>query len=185
MSMELIAVGALGVALLWILVGGRIVVSIGGAQVGVMERRYLGRSLPEARVVALPGEIGFQARSLRPGLHVLSPYIYRVSRQPMIVVNEDEIGLVESIDGQPLQPGQIFARRVTGHDSFQDGEAFLRGGGQKGPQVDFLSPGQYRINTYLFHVRLAPAVSVLPGHVGVVSARDRSEERRVGKECRL
>jgi len=90
----------------------------------------------------------------------------------LIIVDQDQVGLVESIDGLPLHPGQIFARRVADHNSFQDGVAFLRNGGQKGPQVDILPPGKYRINTYLFHVRLAPATTILPGSVGIVSARD-------------
>jgi uncharacterized membrane protein YqiK len=90
----------------------------------------------------------------------------------LIIVDQDQVGLVESIDGLPLHPGQIFARRVADHNSFQDGVAFLRNGGQKGPQVDILPPGKYRINTYLFHVRLVPAITILPGSVGIVSARD-------------
>ena len=90
----------------------------------------------------------------------------------LIIVDQDQVGLVESIDGLPLHPGQIFARRVADHNSFQDGVAFLRNGGQKGPQVDILPPGKYRINTYLFHVRLVPATTILPGSVGIVSARD-------------
>ena len=168
MSIELIV---LGVVLLLVF-GGRMLVSVGGSEVGIVERRYFGRSLPEARVVAMKGEIGFRARTLQPGLHVLTPFLYRVSRKPMIIVDEDQVGLVESIDGLPIQPGPIFARRVADHNSFQDGEAFLRNGGQKGPQVDFLSPGKYRINTYLFHIRLVPAVTIQPGCVGIVSARD-------------
>ncbi|MDP9235905.1 MAG: hypothetical protein M3P30_00665 [Chloroflexota bacterium] len=90
----------------------------------------------------------------------------------MLVVAEDEVGLIESIDGRPLDPGHIFARHVESHDTFQDGESFLRNGGQKGPQVDILSPGKYRINTYLFRVRTEPALIVAQGQVGVVSARD-------------
>src|SRR6185295_1721623 len=165
----------IGIVLLLFLltiVTSRMVVNVGGAQVGIMERRYMGRPLPEARVVAMRGEIGFQARSLQPGLHFLGPYLFKVTRQPMTVVKEEEVGIVESIDGRPLDPGQIFARRTNGHDSFQDGEAFLRNGGQKGPQVDTLPPGKYRINTYLFHVRILPAITIRPGHVGVVGARD-------------
>lgn len=174
MAVELMAVELLVVAVvvLLILFGGRMLVSVRGSEIGIIERRYLGRPLPEARVIAMQGEIGFQARSLQPGLHLLPPFLYSVSREAMIVVGEEQVGLVESIDGLSLQPGQIFARRVAGHDNFQDGEAFLRNGGQKGPQVDILPPGKYRINTYLFHVRLARVMTVPPGHVGIVSARD-------------
>jgi uncharacterized membrane protein YqiK len=85
-------------------------------------------------------EVGVQARVLQPGLHFLVPFVYKVLKDDMRIVAEDEVGLVESIDGQPLEPGRIFATRVGGHDTFQDGEAFLRNGGQKGPQVDILPP---------------------------------------------
>jgi regulator of protease activity HflC (stomatin/prohibitin superfamily) len=151
---------------------GGMLVNVGGQQVGVIERRYFGRPLPEGRVVAMRGEIGVQARVLQPGLAVLPPFIYKVTKDDMLVVAEDEVGLIESIDGQPLEPGRIFGRRVGGHDSFQDGEGFLRNGGQKGPQVDILPPGKYRINIYLFRVRTEPALIVAQGQVGVVSARD-------------
>jgi regulator of protease activity HflC (stomatin/prohibitin superfamily) len=120
----------------------------------------------------MAGEVGIQARVLSPGLHFLIPFLFKVRKIPMIVVAEDEVGLVESIDGQALDPGRIFARRVASHDTFQDGEGFLRNGGQKGTQVDVLPPGQYRINSYLFRVRVEKALIVPSGSVGVVTARD-------------
>jgi hypothetical protein len=151
---------------------GRMLVNVGGQQVGIIERRYIGRPLPEGRVVAMSQEVGVQARVLQPGLHVLVPFLYTVRKDDMLIVTEDEVGLVESIDGKPLEPGRIFARRVSGHDTFQDGEAFLRNGGQKGPQVDILPPGKYRINTYLFRIHTAPVVTIAQVQVGVVNARD-------------
>ena len=157
--------------LILIFLGGMLV-NIGGQQVGIIERQYFGQPLPEGRVVAMAGEIGIQARVLQPGLHVLPPFIYKVNKDDMLVVSEDEVGLVESIDGRPLEPARIFARHTDGHDTFQDGAAFLRNGGQKGPQIDILPPGKYRINTYLFRVRTAPVLTVAQGQIGVVSARD-------------
>jgi len=168
----LIAILAVLLVLAWLLLFAGMLANIGGQQVGVIERKYFGRSLPEGRVVAMRGEIGVQAGVLQPGLHLLPPYLFRVIKNDMIVVAEDEVGLIESIDGRPLDPGHIFARRVERHDTHQDGEAFLRNGGQKGPQVDILPPGKYRINTYLFRVRTEPALIVAQGQVGVVSARD-------------
>ena len=78
---------ALLAAVIW---SSRILANVGGAQVGILERRYLGRALPQGRVVAMRGEIGYQARSLQPGLHILTPYLFGVSRQPMTVVREEE-----------------------------------------------------------------------------------------------
>ena len=158
--------------LLLLLIPGGMIVIVGGQEIGVIERKYFGRPLPEGRVVALQGEVGIRAQVLQPGLHVLFPFLYTVAKDDMLVIQEEEVGLVEAIDGLPLEPGRIFSRHVTGHDTFQDGEGFLKGGGQKGPQIDILPPGKYRINTYLFHVRPAPVVTIAQGQVGVVSARD-------------
>jgi len=168
----LIAVAVVIFLILLLIVAGGMLIVVGGTQVGLIERRYIGRTMREGRVVAMKDEIGIQARILAPGLHILFPFIYVVRKTDMLVVNEDEVGLVESIDGKPLEPGAIFARHVSGHNSFQDGEAFLNNGGQKGPQVDIMPPGQYRINTYLFTIRKQPAVLIAKGQVGVVSARD-------------
>ena len=156
----------------FLVVAGHMLVNVGGQQVGILERRYLGKSLPEGRVIAMKGEIGIQARVLPPGLHFLPPFLYTVKKDVMFLIEDDQVGLVQSIDGRALEPGRIFARRVEGHDTFQDGEAFLRNGGQKGPQVDILPPGKYRINSYLFRVRVEPALIVPQGQIGLVSARD-------------
>ena len=172
MLVPLIAVLIVVFFLFVILLFGGVLANIGGQQIGIVERRFIGRPLPEARVVAMRGEIGLQARVLQPGLHILPPFLYKVRKDDMLVIAEDEIGLVESIDGESLPPGRIFARHVEMHDTFQDGEAFLRNGGQKGPQIDILSPGKYRINTYLFPVRTAGVLTVNKGQVGLVSARD-------------
>ncbi|HSP56068.1 MAG TPA: hypothetical protein VLS25_10820, partial [Dehalococcoidia bacterium] len=172
MIIALIVVGIVILLLLFLVFVAGVIVNVGGQQVGIIERRFIGRTLPEGRVVAMRDEIGVQARVLPPGLHILFPFIYRVTKTEMLIIGEAEVGMIESIDGLPLEPGRIFARRVEGHDTYQDGEAFLRNGGQKGPQVDVLPPGQYRINTYLFTVRNLPAVYIAQGQVGVVNARD-------------
>jgi regulator of protease activity HflC (stomatin/prohibitin superfamily) len=167
-----IIVAALLLFLLLLLATGGVLANIGGQQVGIVERKYFGRPLPEGRVVALPGEVGIQAKVLQPGLHLLFPFLYRVIKADMLVIGEEEVGLVEAIDGLPLEPGRIFARHAEGHDTFQDGEKFLRNGGQKGPQIDILPPGKYRINTYLFRVSTDSVITVAQGQVGVVTARD-------------
>src|SRR5438552_1825674 len=172
MIVALIVVAAVILLLLFLIVAGGMLIVVGGQQVGVVERRYFGRTLPAGRVVAMRDEVGVQARVLPPGLHIMFPFIYVVRKTDMLMISEDEVGILESIDGLPLEPGRIFARHVEGHDTFQDGEAFLRNGGQKGPQIDILPPGQYRINTYLFTIRAQPVVTISKGQVGVVSARD-------------
>ena len=172
MIVALVVVAAVILLPLILIVAGGMLIVVGGQQVGVVERRYFGRTLPAGRVVAMRDEVGVQARVLPPGLHIMFPFIYVVRKTDMLMISEDEVGILESIDGLSLEPGRIFARHVEGHDTFQDGEAFLRNGGQKGPQIDILPPGQYRINTYLFTIRTQPVVTISKGQVGVISARD-------------
>ncbi len=148
------------------------IVIVGGTQLAILERRWLGSSLPEGRVVAMSNEVGIQARILGPGLHLLIPFLYRTEKAPMMMVAENEVGLVESIDGAPVPPGRIFGKALSNHNLFQDGEAFLSAGGEKGPQVQILPPGAYRINPYLFKVVKRPALRILNNKIGVVVATD-------------
>jgi len=148
------------------------VVIVGGTQIAVLERRWFGRGMPEGRVVAMANEVGIQARILGPGLHLLTPFLYTTEKQPMIVIAENEVGLVESIDGAPVPPGRIFGKALENHNLFQDGEEFLAHGGEKGPQVQILPPGTYRINPYLFKVTKRPALRIPGNKIGVVVATD-------------
>ncbi len=172
MDFTLLFFAAIAAGLLLLVVAFNTIVIVGGTQIAVLERRLFGKHMPQGRVVAMADEVGVQARLLGPGLHVLTPFIYRVTKSNMITIGETEVGLVESIDGKPVDPGHIFAREVPQHNLFQDGEAFLRNGGQKGPQVQILPPGLYRVNPYLFRVEKVQAVNVDNNKVGVVVAMD-------------
>ena len=148
------------------------IVIVGGREIAVLERRWFGKSMPQGRVVAMANEIGVQARTLGPGLHILVPFLYKARKAPFTIIKENEVGIIESIDGSAIPPGKIFAKVVTNHDSFQDGEAFLKNGGEKGPQIQILPPGYYRINPVLFSVRNVPAIIIDKGKIGLVTAMD-------------
>ncbi len=148
------------------------IVVVRGNEIAILERRYLGNTMPDGRVIAMRNEIGVQARVLGPGLYFLVPFLYRIHKAPFTVINNDEVGIIESIDGRPISQGNIFAKVIDTHNSFQDGEAFLLGGGEKGPQVQIIPPGSYRINTALFKVKKEKAVFVPPGQIGVITSMD-------------
>jgi len=147
-------------------------VVVGGRQIAILERRWFGRKMPQGRVVAMKGEIGVQARTLGPGFHLLIPFLYRKNKADFTVIGTDEVGLVESIDGNAIPTGKIFAKVVGGHNSFQDGEAFITAGGEKGSQIEVIPPGNYRINPVLFRVTKVPITKIDPGTVGVVKSED-------------
>jgi len=150
----------------------RSVVVVGGKELAVLERRWIGRRMPEGRVVAMRGEVGVQAHILGPGLHWVVPFIYSTQKFLMLEIEEDEVGLVDAIDGFPVPPSRIFARVVPGHTLFQDGEAFLTNEGERGPQIEVIPPGLYRVNPYLFKISKVAAIDIKNGQVGLVSASD-------------
>jgi regulator of protease activity HflC (stomatin/prohibitin superfamily) len=148
------------------------------SQVGLIEKKIAGGTLAPGRVVAADGEQGLQARTLAPGLHFLPWPFYKVTRLALVEVPQGKIAMVTAVDGNPLRPGQLLGQAVPDHQGFQDGRAFLMNGGQKGPQVDILTPGQYRINTRLFELEFADAVVVRTGEIGIVEAFDGTELRQ-------
>lgn len=171
-------------ALLFIIIIVNSIVIVGGAQIAVLERRWFGKIMPEGRVVALSNEVGIQARTLGPGLHFLIPFIYRATKSDLMVIQENQVGLVDSIDGEPVSTGHIFAKAFKEHNLFQDGEAFLKNHGEKGPQIQFLPPGSYRINPYLFRVTKIPLISIGNNEIGIAVATDGKsidEGRLLGK----
>lgn len=166
--------GLIGVALilLGLVILVKTVVIVNGNEIAVLERKYFGKSMPQGRVVAQEDEIGVQARTLGPGLHFLVPFLYSTKKQQFTVIKEDEIGLVESIDGNSIPAGKIFGRTVDGHNTFQDGAAFLANGGEKGPQIPVIPAGTYRINPFLFTVRVVPVTVIPAGQIGIVTSMD-------------
>jgi regulator of protease activity HflC (stomatin/prohibitin superfamily) len=175
----------LTVAIIILIILYNSILIVGGMQIAILERRWFGGQIPEGRVVALRNEVGIQARTIAPGLHLLIPFLYKVTKLPLTVINENEVGLVDSIDGEPVKAGHIFARAFSEHNLFQDGEAFLRNHGEKGSQIEILPPGSYRINPYLFRLSKVPATQIGNNQIGVVVATDGSpisEGRLLGNQ---
>jgi uncharacterized membrane protein YqiK len=114
-----------------------------------------------------------------------SPVSFRVSIAKTTVIPQGKIGIVSSADGAPLDPGRLLAKAIGSHRNFQDAEQFIASGGQKGPQVEILTPGTYRILTDsipidgdnerkpgLFTMRLCDATVISENMIGVVEALD-------------
>ena len=148
------------------------IVVVNGRQIAIIERRWFGKKMPSGQVVARNSEVGVRAKTLGPGMHFLIPFLYVTNKSGFVEIAEDEVGLVEAIDGESLPPDRIFAKVISGHNSFQDAEAFLNNGGQKGPQIEYLTPGQYRINPVLFRVNKINSLHIPKGKIGIVTAMD-------------
>jgi len=152
------------------------VVIVPDNRIGIVTKKFAlfgaHRRLPDGRIIALNGEAGYQADTLPPGLHIgLWPWQYTVDRVEFFTIPPGKVGCVEACDGQPLPAGRIIGRQVD-CDSFQDARAFLQNNGQRGPQMQIIPPGTYRINRLLFTVTLSDATIIPPAKIGVVEARD-------------
>lgn len=170
-----------GVQALLFLIGvfglaSRSFVIIDADEVGHLKRIYLASDLPPGKIIAANGEKGPQAEILGPGFHFipLVQILYDVEHAPVITIPEGSYGILKAEDGAPLRPGQFIADAWP-KDKIQDmldANYFLtQGKGQKGPQLDVLPPGKYRLNHYLFKVQVAKALDVPTGHVAVIRAK--------------
>jgi len=106
-------------------------------KVGVVTRRW-GASHDEPFDVRVNGSPGPQAEVLRSNTaHRLPRFIYDVSYEPRTYVPPGTIGVVVANSGVPPSPARSLCRPVA-CDHFQDGRAFLLGGGQQGRQPQVL-----------------------------------------------
>ena len=121
-------------------------------QVGIVVKKFGGRSLPPGRLIALAGEAGYQADTLAPGLHFgYFRWQYRIIKVPVTVVPQGEIALVVAADGAAI-PAERILGKIVDCDNFQDARKFLANGGEKGRQLGILTAGTYRLNLALFTV---------------------------------
>ena len=143
--------------LLFLLAGVRF---IPNNRIGLVEKRFGAKSL-KSGLIALNGEAGYQPQVLRGGLHWLMPIQYVVHMMPLVTITQGKIGYIFARDGKPLDPTEVLASNVTARD-FQDVEAFLKSGGQRGPQRLILREGTYAINLLQFIVITEGRVYSLP-----------------------
>ncbi|MGC4102634.1 SPFH domain-containing protein [Ferruginibacter sp.] len=144
-------------------------------RIGLVTKKFVligKQQLPEGRIVATDGEAGFQAQTLPPGIYFWKwIWQYEIKFQPFTIIPTGQLGLVLAKDGAELETGSILGRRVE-CDSFQNAESFLKNGGRKGRQTAVITPGSYRINTFLFDVIMADMTSIPDNAVGVVTTQE-------------
>lgn len=178
---------------LWVsrIIGGFIVVFailstsfayIPAGYTGHMIKKIGGEHLKEGKIIALDGELGRQADILSEGLEfrMLLNIIYDIRYVENTIIPKGKAGILIAKDGATLNG---FVSR-SWDDIVQEGDAikdlrkkmlnasfFLRHGGEKGPQLDVLSPGEYKLNKFLWEVKIVDALIVPAGSVAVVTSR--------------
>lgn len=136
------------------------------------------------------GEKGPQISFLTPGTYRINKYLFKVEKKSIINIEGGKIGLVEAADGATIPQGRLLGKKTEGHNSFNDGDEFIKNGGEKGRQLEVLMPGRYRINTNLFNViSIVDWTSISADEVGIVTVQEgkpiMEKERIAAKEIEL
>ncbi len=127
------------------------------------------------------GERGRQLGILTAGTYRINTVLFQVisshtaeahglARESLLVhrVEPDRVGIVTTLDGRPIDAGEIAGPSIPNHDNFQNAQAFLEGGGRRGLQEQVLLSGSWNLNPWFAQVEQVPMVEIPIGSVGVV-----------------
>jgi len=137
----------------------------------VLGKRVSCDSFQNARAfLANGGERGPQLAVIPPGSYRINTALFTTRSCPAIEIPSDKIGIVETMEGQPLSTGSgdIAGPVIDGHNSFQDAQAFVDHHGRKGLQEEVLLPGRYFLNPKFAQIEVVEMTIVPIAHVGVV-----------------
>lgn len=116
------------------------------------------------------GRKGPQAAYLTPGSYRINSFLFEVETVPVTQIKENKVGIVTTLDGEPLEKGEIAGMPVKGHRNYQDPIAFINAGGMKGLQEDVILAGTYYLNPWFVIVEQVEMVYIPIGYVGVVNS---------------
>lgn len=150
-------------------------VHVGKDETGQLVRIYFGADLKGGAIIATNDEKGPQAKILPPGFH-FQPFLrvlYDVTMEDVVEIPSGSYGYLVAVDGQPLRPDQTYADPFAPSETakmISEATHFLTSGGQKGPQTTVITPGNYRLNRFLWQVTPEEATDIPPGRVGVIKS---------------
>lgn len=166
---------------------GEIGLVLANAGAAIPSERILAHAVPcdnyqDARAFLVNGgEKGRQLAILTAGTYRINTALFTVitsqtaasfdlepSQLRVYAVQPDAVGIVTTLDGQPIDAGEIAGVVVPGHDNFQNAQAFLENGGRRGLQEQILLSGTWNLNPWFASVEQVSMLEIPIGHVGVV-----------------
>ncbi len=114
------------------------------------------------------GRKGRQTGIVAPGSYRINTFLFDIEITDMISIPDNAVGIITTMEGKPLDEGQIAGKITEGHNKFQDVDAFLESGGYKGLQEQVILAGSYFINPWFAKLELVKMTEIPIGHVGVV-----------------
>jgi uncharacterized membrane protein YqiK len=114
------------------------------------------------------GQRGRQSAYITAGSYRINTLLFNVSMTDMVRIQESKVGIVTTLDGLPIEAGQIAGKLAEGHNNFQDFDAFIRNGGNRGLQPQVILAGSYNLNPWAVQIEEIPMMEIPIGYVGVV-----------------
>ena len=166
---------------------GEIGLVLANAGAPILSERILAKTVPcdnfqDARAFLLNGgEKGRQLAILTAGTYRINTALFTVitaataarydlepTQLHVYAVRSDAVGIVTTLDGRPIDPGEIAGELVPAHDNYQNAQAFLENGGRRGLQEQILLSGTWNLNPWFVSVEQVEMLEIPIGHVGVV-----------------
>lgn len=116
------------------------------------------------------GQRGPQAAFLTPGNYRINTFLFEIVMVPITQIQENKVGIITTLDGEPLEKGEIAGGSVAGHRNYQEPMAFIQAGGKKGLQEDVILAGTYYLNPWFVIVEQVAMMHIPIGFVGVVNS---------------
>lgn len=136
--------------------------------------RILGRKVDcdsfqdAAAFLANGGRKGRQTAIIAPGSYRINTFLFDVEMTDMMTIPDNAVGIVTTLEGKPLEEGQIAGKIIEGHNKFQDVDLFLQSDGYKGLQEQVILAGSYFVNPWFAMLEMVKMTEIAIGHVGVV-----------------
>lgn len=166
---------------------GEIALIVANDGAAIPPERILGKVVPcdnfqDARkFLTQHGEKGRQMGFLTAGTYRINTALFKVitaanatqhgmtaDKLRVYTVQSDKVGIVTTLDGIPIDPGEIAGATFTGHNNFQNSEKFIQAGGRRGLQEQVLLSGSWNLNPWFVQVEQVPMTEIPIGYVGVV-----------------
>lgn len=114
------------------------------------------------------GQRGRQTTYITAGSYRINTMLFQVSTTDMVRIQESMVGIITTLDGLPIDAGQIAGKLVENHNNFQDFDVFIKNGGNRGLQPQVILAGSYNLNPWAIQIEETPMTEIPIGFVGVV-----------------
>ena len=114
------------------------------------------------------GRKGRQTAYITAGLYRINTFLFDVMITDLTKIDDNTVGIATTLDGMPLDEGNIAGKYIQSHKNFQDTDSFLANNGNKGLQPQVILAGSYYLNPWFVKIDQITMTEIPIGYVGVV-----------------